>query len=69
MLGLCCFVLAFSSCSSRRGVHTTLLVVVCGLLTAVASVTVAHGLSCSVPCVIFPDQGRNPFPLHWRVDS
>ena len=55
--------------ASRRGVHTTLLVVVCGLLIAVASVAVAHGLSCSGACAIFPDQGWNPCPLHWRVDS
>ena len=29
----------------------------------------AHGLSCSVACGIFPDQGPNPCPLHWQVDS
>ena len=34
-----------------------------------ASVVVAHGLSCSVACGIFPDQGLNPCPLHWQVDS
>ena len=33
------------------------------------SVVVAHGLSCSVACGIFPDQGSNPCPLHWQVDS
>ena len=33
------------------------------------SVVVAHGLSCSVACGIFPDQGSNPFPLHWQADS
>ena len=26
---------------------------------------VAHRLSCSVACGIFPDQGLNPCPLHW----
>ena len=30
---------------------------------------VAHGLSCSAACGIFPDQGFNPFPLRWQVDS
>ena len=30
---------------------------------------VAHGLSCSTACGIFPDQGSNPCPLHWQVDS
>ena len=29
------------------------------------SVVVAHGLSCSAVCGIFPDQGSNPCPLHW----
>ena len=29
----------------------------------------AHGLSCSAARGIFPDQGSNPCPLHWQVDS
>ena len=29
----------------------------------------AHGLSCSAACGIFLDQGSNPCPLHWQVDS
>ena len=33
------------------------------------SVVVAHGLSCSATCGIFPDQGSNPCPLHWQADS
>ena len=33
------------------------------------SVVVAHGPSCSVACGIFPDQGSNPYPLHWQTDS
>ena len=33
------------------------------------SVIVAHGLSCSATCGIFPDQGSNPCPLHWQADS
>ena len=33
------------------------------------SVVVAHGPSCSAACGIFPDQGSNPFPLHWQADS
>ena len=32
-------------------------------------VIVAHGISCSVACGIFPDQGLNPCPLHWQADS
>ena len=35
----------------------------------VGSVLVAHGLSCSVACGIFPDQGSNPCFLHWQADS
>ena len=30
---------------------------------------VAHGLSCSMACGIFPDQGSNPHHLHWQADS
>ena len=30
---------------------------------------VAHGLSYSEACGIFPDQGLNPCPLHWHGDS
>ena len=33
------------------------------------SVVVAHGLSCSAACGIFPDQSSNPCPLHWQADS
>ena len=36
---------------------------------AQTSVVVAHRLSCSVACGIFPDQGSNPCPLHWQEDS
>ena len=32
------------------------------------SVIVAHGLSCSAACGIFPDQGSNPCALHWQAD-
>ena len=33
------------------------------------SVVVAHGLSCSAACGIFPDQGSNLCSLHWQADS
>ena len=32
-------------------------------------VVVAHGLSYSTACGIFPDQGSNLCPLHWQADS
>ena len=35
----------------------------------VGSVVVAHRLSCSAACGIFPDQGSKPCPLHWQADS
>ena len=35
----------------------------------VISVVVVHGLSCSLACGIFPDQGANPCALHWQADS
>ena len=39
------------------------------LLGERASVVVALGLSCSAARRIFPDQGLNPRPLLWQVDS
>ena len=33
------------------------------------SVVTAHTLSCSQAGGIFLDQGSNPCPLHWQVDS
>ena len=36
---------------------------------AQATLVLAHGLSCSSACGYFPDQGPNPHPLHWQVDS
>ena len=38
-------------------------------LQITGSVDVAHGLSCSSACGIFPDQGLNPSLLHWQADS
>ena len=35
----------------------------------VGSVVVARGLSCSVACGIFLDQGSNLCPLPWQADS
>ena len=77
-LGLHCCAWAFSSCGEQgplfAAVHRLLIVVAtlcCGAqaLGARASVVVAHRLSCSVACGIFPDQGLNPCPLHWQPDS
>ena len=38
-------------------------------LQHVGSVVVEHGLSCSMARGIFPDQGLNLYPLHWKADS
>ena len=43
-------------------------VVACGL-ESTGSVVVTQGLSCSSASGIFLDQGWNPCPLHWQVDS
>ena len=34
-----------------------------------ASVIVAHGLSCSTACGIFPDEESNPCLVDWQADS
>ena len=34
-----------------------------------ASVVMAHGLSFPMACRIFLDQGSNPYPLYYKVDS
>ena len=62
--GLRCCVRVFSSC----GEQGLLFVAVRGLLIVMASLVVAHGLSCSAARGIFPDQGLNPCPLHWQAD-
>ena len=38
-------------------------------LQSAGSAAVAHGLSCSTGCGIFPDQGSNLWPLHWQAGS
>ena len=75
VLGLHCCTRAFSSCGERG-----LLFVRCAdfslrwllLLRSMGSrragsVVVAHGLSCSAACGIFPDQGLNLCPPHWQA--
>ena len=67
----------FSSCGERG----LLLIAACGFLIALASLmehglsdaglnrfgsgVLAHRLSCSVACGIFPGQGWNLYLLHW----
>ena len=84
-LGLCGCTRAFSSCGERGLLFVVvrrLLTAVASLvaehglqarglqqLQHAGSVVVAHRLSCSTVCGIFPDQGSNPCPLHWQADS
>ena len=58
----------FSCCRAWALGAWASVVVPCGLWNA-GSVVVAHGLSCSAACRIFPDQGSNPCLLHWQADS
>ena len=46
-----------------------LLIVAHRLLTTWTLAVVTHGLSCSMVCGIFPDQGSKPHLLRWQVDS
>ena len=83
-LGLRCYAWAFSNCGGRGLLVVVRWLLLlrstgsrcagfssCGAraLGAQASVLVAHGLSYSTACVIFPDQGSNLCPLHWQADS
>ena len=52
------------SCYGARALGVQASVVVAHRLSSVV-----HRLSCSAACGIFPDQGSNPCPLHWQVDS
>ena len=77
VLGLRFCAWAFSSCGERG----PLFIAVAGLSLSqplllrstgsrrAGSVVVAHGPSYSVACGIFPDQGSNPYALHWQADS
>ena len=38
-------------------------------LQSAGPAVVAHELCCSLACGIFPDQGLNWCPLHYKVDS
>ena len=73
-----CAVQVFSLVAARGGYSP---VTVHGFLIAVAflvaahglgcsgSVVVVHGLTCSIVCGIFLEQGSNPCLSHWQADS
>ena len=58
VLGLCCCM--GSSLVVASGGYSLVAIPVPLLLTVVAFLIVAHGLSCSTACEIFLDQGSNP---------
>ena len=57
------------SCCRAQAPGTRASVVVARRLRSGGSEVVAHGLSCSMACGIFPDQGSNLCPLHGQADS
>ena len=77
MLGLPCSMWAFSSCSEQELLFDAVLgLLIVGASLVVehglgkqATVVVARGLSCPEACGIFPSQGSNPCPLHWKTMS
>ena len=58
-----------SSCGAQAGRCDGFCCVEHGLWGVRASVVVAHELRHSAACGILPDQGLNPRPLQWQVDS
>ena len=76
-LGLCCFVQAFSNCrawglvsaAACRRLTEAASLVADHRLQSVGSAVVAHRLGCSMAHGVIPDQGWNPCPLYWQVDS
>ena len=65
---LCCGAQALGM---RASVVTALGLSICGswALECRLSSCGTRAFSCSTACGIFPDQGSNPCPLHWQVDS
>ena len=72
-LGLCCFALALSSCgawASHCGGFSF-----CGAQESMEHRCASFSScgsdrpSCPMACGIFPDQGLNPWLLHWQADS
>ena len=60
----------FSCCGAQPSVVATHGFTSCRSgFQSTGSVVVVHGFSCSVACGVFPDQGSNPCPLHWQVDT
>ena len=76
VLGFRCCTQPFSSCVSRdfspmwcTGFSLQWLLLLQSPGSRHVGSAVVHGLSGSMACGIFLDQGSNPRPLHWQVDS
>ena len=73
VLGLCCYVRAFSSCGKSGYTSCGALASRCGgfscrrawSLGHIGS-AVVHKFSCPTACEIFLNQGSNPCALHWQ---
>ena len=53
----------------RRSLNVVASLVAEHRLQSTGSVVVTYGLSCSLACGTFLDQGSNPCPLDWQADS
>ena len=78
VLGLCCCMQAFFSCEEQEVLSScSAQASYCGCFSCcregapiqALSVVVVQGLSCSVACEIFLEQGLNQCPLYWQADS
>ena len=69
--GLLIAVASLVVCGAQASVVVAHGLVSCGLrvLEHGLSSCVAHRLSCSTVCGIFPGQGSNLCPLHWQMNS
>ena len=68
--GLSPVVVSKGYCLAVRGLLIAVASLVAELgLWSTGSVVMAHGLSLSMACGIFPDQGSNLCPMHWQADS
>ena len=61
--------LLFFGCSGSLLLHEAFLFFRPAVSGVWASAVVVLRLSCPTICAIFPDQGSNPCPLPWQVDS
>ena len=66
LIALCKILIAVASLVTEKWAPGIMGCSSCGMRALSAHM---HGPSCPVACGIFPDQGLNPYLLHWQVDS